>query len=741
LKPAFVFLITLNLIGAQLFAGPKARLQEDSLKKLLAPTLRDPPQKASKVDIDRINKLADSYFESYPDSALFYGTMAVNLAKKIDYQKGTADGLMQQATVYTFKGDYKIASVTFNSALAIYKQLNNNYGISEAYLGLGRVEDFLGNYAAAIKLFNKALDLRIKSNNQMDLADCYAIMGITYDNKGEYSKALDYDFKSLVIDLARKNDLAAADNYCNIGVVMQELELYDKAYIYFNNALVIWRRDNDRQGISTAYQNIGEILLAQKKYRQAIGYLNKASAIFNVIGDQEGVSLMYNDFGLYHYYTDHPDSAIYYFNLSLKSAVKNKIRNNKAHAYLGLAMAYNRQKDYHSALDNATQAQNIANAIGSINIKADAALQLSAALGGLAQFKDAYVAHLRYTTLTDSLKKDANIQKLIASNREIDFQNALSAGRDRQHQLDAYYAEQNAFSRRTIIAFGIFSLFMSVMVGVYYNAKRKQQQINVLLTAKNVEVLSQKTDLNIQADKLNELNILKDRLIGVLAHDLRAPLSTLHGLFALMTEKDINYQEFIEMAPSVFSKLESTSDFLDTLLFWINSQVDNVAQTAKSFCLCDLVELELKMLDGQLAQKSLNVKNNVRQGDIVLADPSSIRIVIHNLLTNAIKFSRKGTTIHMATYSTDDGYRVFSIKDEGMGMAETQLSSLFKSKVNSTLGTDNEIGTGMGLLFCKDLVEKYGGKIWAKSAKGEGTELFFMLPAGSDVVDKVLFIQ
>jgi len=716
---------------------------DDSLKKLIARTLKDTSRKAEPVSIDGINKLAENCFESFPDSTLYYGAIAVNLSKKINYSKGMADGSMQLAAVYTFNGDYKTAAYNFNYALKLYLQLNNNYGVSEVYIGLGRLDDFLGNYDAAIKLFNKALDLRLKQkpNNQMDIADCYAIMGVTYDNKGQFSKALDYDFKALATDIQHKDALAAADNYCNIGVIMQELELYDKAYIYFNKALEIWHGANDKQGISTAYQNIGEILVAKKNYRSAIRYYNKASAIFKAMADQEGISLMYTDLGLLHFHTNHPDSAIYYFNLSLKSAVQNKIKYNKAHAYLGLAMVYNQQKDYHKAYDYAMLAQTTANSLGSINIKSDAALQLSDALGGLNQFKEAYSTHRLYSQLKDSFKTDENFQKLMAYNRELDFEKSLRDDAERQNTLEKTYGTKLTIINRLVYTYAIVAFIMTVLVAFYYNAKRKQQQINKLLTAKNVEVLSQKTDLNIQADKLNELNVLKDRLIGVLAHDLRAPLSTLHGLFALMTEKDIDYHEFIEMAPSVFNKLESTSDFLDTLLFWINSQVDNVEQTAKSFSLCDLVELELKMVDGLLAQKSLSVKNNVAAGDIVLADPSSIRIVIHNLLTNSIKFSRKGTTIEMATYPTDDGYRVFVIRDQGLGMAETQLNSLFKSKVNSTLGTDNEIGTGMGLLFCKDLVEKYGGKIWAKSSKGEGTELFFMLPAGSEVVDKVIFIQ
>jgi signal transduction histidine kinase len=713
--------------------------------KILALGIIVPPDSAKKTvgavnkqNIDKLNKLAEARFESFPDSTLYYAMQAIGLSKKINYLPGIADGYMQLAAVNTFKGDYEAANAGFSNALRLYARTGNRYGVTEAYIGMGRIQDYLGNYTRAIQLFDKALLVRRKHGDEMEIANCYAIMGITYDNKGEFSTALDYYFKSLIIDLKHNDELGAADNYCNIGVIMQQLELYPKALGYLHKALDVWIKKKDEQGLSTAYQNIGEVLLAQKHYPGAINYIRKASTIFRRMDDEEGISLIDYDLGLYHYYTHRPDSAVSYFTRSLQSASQKKIKYNKAYAYCGMAMVYNQLKKYATAYNYALLAQITANKLGSIYAQANAALQLGNALAGLKQFEQAYKQHLLYSALKDSLKSDENIQKLISYNLELDFEKRQGEIAKQQQQQELIYKEKIADQKKANIVYTLIILLMTVLLGVYYSAKRKQQQINQLLTAKNIEVLSQKNDLNIQADKLNDLNNLKDRLIGVLAHDLRAPLSTLHGLFALMTEKDITHQEFIEMAPGVFSKLESTSDFLDTLLFWINSQVDNIEHTTQSFCLCDLVEHELLLLDEQLMRKRLSVKNNVSKSDTVLADPNSIRIVIHNLLTNAIKFSVRGTTIELATYQHDDGMRVFVVKDEGIGMGPNYLDNLFKSKVNSMLGTDNELGTGMGLLFCKDLIEKYNGRIWATSIVGKGTQLYFALPPGITITENTL---
>jgi signal transduction histidine kinase len=272
---------------------------------------------------------------------------------------------------------------------------------------------------------------------------------------------------------------------------------------------------------------------------------------------------------------------------------------------------------------------------------------------------------------------------------------------------------------------------MIVIAAVYYKGKRRQQKINAILKESNGEIARQKADLDEQAIKLNDLNHLKDRLIAVLAHDLRAPLSTLRGLFALLEDDTLTYDQFLDLIPQALKKLEYTSDFLDTLLFWINSQMDNFDSSDKAFAIKDVVANETAAYNEQAASKGIRLIDKVSDDVVVAADPNSIRIVVRNLITNAIKFSRENDTITISTAYLDDNNILMSIKDTGVGMPPQQLDKLFKSKVDSGHGTNNESGTGMGLLFCKDLIEKCNGKIWVESNPGLGTEFFFTLPLGS----------
>lgn len=418
--------------------------------------------------------------------------------------------------------------------------------------------------------------------------------------------------------------------------------------------------------------------------------------------------------------------------MPVKLPTTYKIDYNKAYAYIDFATTYNLKGDYDNAYKYALLGTTVANKLGSLAIRTPAALQLSAALGGLGRFKEAYKAQKEYNDLKDNLKSDESVQKLTSFNLESNFA-------EKQHLLAEQHQRQDDLYQQKIQRQGLLSaIFFIIILGmvailiVYYKSKLKQQKINTILEDKNSEVIQQKADLNEQAQKLNDLNNLKDRLISVLAHDLRAPLSTLRGLFGLLDDDSISHEQFLEMIPQALKKLEYTSDFLDTLLFWINSQMENFDSSAKSFPIKDIVAYEVSNYCEQAAEKGINLEDNVSDNITVSADPNSIRIVTRNLITNAIKFSRKGDTINVSAHQKDD-YIVLSVKDTGVGMSEKQANKLFKSKVDSGTGTNNESGTGMGLLFCKDLIEKCNGRIWVESTQGSGTEFFFTLPIGNTI--------
>lgn len=707
-----------------------ANYRVDSLRTLLAAALANKDNPIDTLTINRINKLAAEFADINPDSTLYYGKMAITRSLAIKYKKGIADGMVSTGKIYALKGDYDKAQKNFIGAKLLYSNLKDDKGLSDCYIEYGRMYNRIASYDMASSYFKQALDIKRRMKDEIGIADCYHNMGMVSDNIGKSPYALDNYFKSLSLDIKLHDNLKAASNYNNIGVVMQEMEIYPKSLEYYKRAIKIWQDAKNIQGISTAYENIGEILMAEKKYDDAIVYFAKSMKLTKGQDDVDGLSSLYSDLGLCYAYKKEYASSLNYLGQGFKVASTYNLDFNKAVSYIAFATVYNQQKDYQNAYKYATLAKNLAKKLGGLPNRANAALQLSDALGGLKRFEEAYTAQKEYNVLRDSLKSDESVQKLTSFNLESNFAEKQHLLSEQQQRKDELYRQKIQRQGLLSAIFFVIILGMAAVLIVYNRSKRKQQRINSILEYKNHEVVQQKTNLDEQAQKLNDLNNLKDRLISVLAHDLRAPLSTLRGLFSLLEDDSISHDQFLSMIPQAVKKLEYTSDFLDTLLFWINSQMENFDSSSKSFPIKDVISYEVTNYNEQATSKGIRLIDNVPETLTVAADPNSIRIVTRNLITNAIKFSREGDAINVSAFQRDDNYVLVSVKDSGVGMSEKQLNKLFKSKVDSGTGTNNESGTGMGLLFCKDLIEKCNGSIWVESTPGLGTEFFFTLPIG-----------
>jgi signal transduction histidine kinase len=720
-----VLLLFLSVKGFSLVNRPGI----DSLKNLVASSLKN-DSNPDTLYINRLNSLAAYYFESNTDSTLYYTQKSIELSGKIHYKSGLATGLAQKARVNYTKGKYSDAKNDFDRAAELYSDLKDYRGLSKVFLYYGGMYDVRGDYKLALTYLNKALVLSKLVKDEKATSRIYINLGNVYADQDSLSTSLDYYFRSLDIAVKIHDKALMATNYNNIGVNLQSIEVYPKALEYFKKSLELTSSRQNASLIGLLNGNIGEVMMAQHKYDEAFPYLLRAMMTAKWLDNKDRIISAYQDLGTCFANKKEYEVAYRYMDTSLAIATRYHIDHDITYANIGLASIFNMQHNYKRAYPFAIEAKKLANATGLRSARADADLELNKTLAGLGKFDPAFKTLKEYTELKDSLKNNGSIQKLTSYNLELNFATRQRQLAQQQKERDVLY-RQRIKQQRLINA-----VFFSIIVGmiaisvVYYKQKRKQQRVNTLLADKNAEVLKQKTDIDSQAQKLNELNVLKDRLISVLAHDLRAPLSTLRGLFSLLQDDSITHDQMLEMIPNVLKKLEYTSDFLDTLLFWINSQMDNFENSTKNFYLKDIVLFEMENYHEQAAVKGIKLIDNVPGNLLASADPNSIRIVIRNLITNAIKFSKESDTIEISATLQDDHRHVITVKDTGVGMSSEQLNKLFKSKVNSITGTNNESGTGMGMLFCKDLVEKCSGRIWVNSSPGMGTAFSFTVPAG-----------
>jgi signal transduction histidine kinase/ligand-binding sensor domain-containing protein len=234
----------------------------------------------------------------------------------------------------------------------------------------------------------------------------------------------------------------------------------------------------------------------------------------------------------------------------------------------------------------------------------------------------------------------------------------------------------------------------------------------------------------IKTAELNELNASKDKFFSIIAHDLKNPFNTIIGFSEMMKEsiKLNNSATFYEYADMINTSAVQTLRLLENLLAWANSQQRKITYAPVPINLSELLTDEFIMVDEMATRKNIEIKSYINDTITVLGDKNMIRTILRNLITNAVKFTHKNGKVEVNAITRNNQLEI-AVSDNGIGMTNETASKLFKIDANlSTLGTENEKGTGLGLFLCKEFVEKHGGKIWVESQEGKGSTFKFLIP-------------
>jgi PAS domain S-box-containing protein len=231
--------------------------------------------------------------------------------------------------------------------------------------------------------------------------------------------------------------------------------------------------------------------------------------------------------------------------------------------------------------------------------------------------------------------------------------------------------------------------------------------------------------------KLVQLNADKDRFISILGHDLRNPFNGLLGLSNLLNEniQDFNIEQIKKMGGLINKTAHSTFNLLEDILLWARTQQGKVPFMQQNLSFRDLCNVIQETLITTAIAKNITIHYSFTDKLSVFADGEMLKTVLRNLITNAIKFTNSGGTINISAVQTPSTTTI-SVSDNGVGISPDDLAKLFAfGQIQTTKGTADEKGTGLGLLLCKEFVEKHGGRIWVESTEGKGSTFSFSIPA------------
>lgn len=301
-----------------------------------------------------------------------------------------------------------------------------------------------------------------------------------------------------------------------------------------------------------------------------------------------------------------------------------------------------------------------------------------------------------------------------------------------RYHLEAIDRPLYMFNQLLAIGFIFYGLYLIKKENAGYqrrilNKNKALHKINLEVQKRNTEIAEKATLLKTQATELSELNSLKSKLFSVIAHDLKAPMYALRNLFNDTQKYEVPGDDLKKMLPEVVKDLNYTVGLMENLLQWAKSQMQAEAVKTGTVDVNKLISEVMQLLRLQAEAKKIFIEAKISIPVFVSADKDMINLVLRNLLSNAIKFTPENGQISIGANELYSFVEIY-VQDTGMGLSTQALQKINENDFYSTKGTAHESGTGLGLMLCKDFLNRNGGQMHIESEEGKGSIFSFTLP-------------
>lgn len=641
----------------------------------------------------------------------------------IAYEDGIAKSAAYRGDIYISQGRYAEAIDVLSDAYSKFK--GSEHGLRLGNL-LASAYRFNNDLDKSLNLYNKLIRESDGEDDPVFRAGLEQNVAVVYEMLGDTKSAIERYYNSLEIAEIKSDTTLLILVNNNIGELYRKEGDIDLAEQFIMKSLVLSKNQNALEDMSRAYNNLGLVSRMKQDYDQALDYYQKSLEIADKMGSiVRPVQILFN-IGYIYIDKGQYDLAREAFRESLEKSRELNINRGIFHNNFGLGDVYSESKDYELALEHYKQALESATQLGVPEMEKDVLERIWQVHEKTGHFEEAFRFLNRYNTLSDSLQALDKDQALARYETLFELRNERNQNELLQEKLQA--------QRYTIIV-GVISMILLFIASLLLLwMYRKQRVVSDKLRIQHAEMESLYRQVDSQKKELSKLNETKDKLFSILGHDLRSPISKLQSLVMLLREDETGEIDTDQVLSKVELQLQYSISTLENYLNWAQSQMKGIEPEMTLLNLHDEVDEVLGILGNESQIKNIHLQNNVDENVKVSADKGMLFIILKNLITNALKFSHSESQVVLDAYSEGDKV-VLSVQDYGVGISEEDQEKLFGAFKISRKGTDDEKGTGLGLLISRELTEIQNGRIWFKSVPGEGTVFYVEFEGAEETVE------
>lgn len=568
-----------------------------------------------------------------------------------------------------------------------------------------------------------ALVISKKNNYKFGIGQSLNAVGVSYWVKSFLPMSQFY-LLSAGPYLKGHND-ALVSNYIQIGRNYIDLKDYPKASWYFKQALRLVGPDID--GKAAIYTELTLLYYATKNYASSLRYIDTSLKYSRITDNTTFISILYNRRAQIYISQEKPDLASHMLDTSYRLSLETKNKRLQTICFIDWARIYLLKKDPDVAIDYANKGLLLADTLGVSGLKLRSLRILNRIYLQQGKLQQANQAQAMAIKLYEDLGR-VNNQKILQLIQDyFSLNNKLN-----DIELIARNNSANEVMIKTqhrTIALLVVLLVTAItfLVIIYINYKQKNQ-MNTRLQLQHKVLLDQKKLIEIQHTDLEDLNRLKNKLLAIIGHDLRTPIASLSSITDLFAVNYITADEVAKLMLELGPIVKGAELTLSNLMEFADSQIKGQHTTASNLNMYLIADEMKETFKHQLQLKSITFSNNCLSSKSIWADANHVKVILRNLISNAVKFTNNGGHINVFS-SVRNKEMLLCVQDSGVGMDPAEANKLFNANLHfSQQGTSGEKGTGLGLLLCKELIALNNGKIWVEALAGKGCNFYFTLP-------------